>query len=254
MNYPRPNWKRPLPDYQAGLKTMLARLENRTGFKVDPKAEIPPEMTFRQWCEKLAAEGLKVDGFPFTLDNRPAMAWIYDQIPTTIEEAFKRTLVIMKCAQVGFTVMEMLVALYFALKFEPCKVGMYLPDRSLAAAKSSIRFLPIVRSIPTAHARLKAEKIDAQGHTASKGGEGNVMIRSMGDSNFYFLWTSGKAMTESFPMDLLTFDEVQEMPPADIEKTSERLSASRIRYRLLGSTANWPDADIHFWFKQGTQH
>jgi hypothetical protein len=44
------------------------------------------------------------------------------------------------------------------------------------------------------------------------------------------------------------------MPQADIEKTSERLSASRIRYRLLGSTANWPDADIHFWFKQGTQH
>lgn len=254
MSYPRPNWKRPLPDYHAGLKTALARLESRTGFKVDPKSEIPPEMSFRQWCEKLAAEGLKVDSFPFSLENRPAMAWIYDQIPTTIDEAFRKTFVIMKCSQVGFTIMEMLVGLYFALKFEPCKVGLFLPDRSLAAAKSSERFLPIVRSIPKAHARLRAEKIDAEGNSTSKGGEGNVMIRSMGESRFHFLWTSGKAMTESFPMDLLTFDEVQEMTPADIEKTTERLSASRIRYKLLGSTANWPDADIHFWYKQGTQH
>lgn len=254
MTYPKPNWRKPLPDYRAGLQAALARLERKTGFKVNPQSDIPPEMTFRQWCEKLGSEGLKVDGFQFTLADRPAMHFVYDQIPTTAQEAFKKTLVIMKCSQVGFTVMEMLVGLYAAIKFEPCKVGLYLPDRSLAAAKSSERFLPIVRSIPKAHARLRAERIDGDGNSVSKGGEGNVMIRSMGDSKFHFLWTSGKAMTESFPMDLLTFDEVQEMTPADIEKTTERLSASRIRFRLLGSTANWPDADIHFWYQRGTQH
>lgn len=254
MTFPRPNWKKPLPDYHSGLKSALARLEHRTGFKVSAETEIPLLMTFRQWCEKLGAEGLKVDGFRFTLENRPAMAWVYDQVPTTIEQAFKEKLVLMKCAQVGFTIMEMLASVYMAVKFEPCKVGLYLPDKTLAAAKSSERFLPIVRSIPRVHARLGAEKIDAAGNPVAKAGEGNVMIRSMGDSRFHFLYTSGKAMTESFPMDVLTFDEVQEMTPGDIEKTEERLSASRIRYTLLGSTANWPDADIHFWFKQGTQH
>lgn len=254
MSYPRPNFRKPLPDYRAGLKTAIARLENRTGFKVNPKTDIAPETTFRQWCEQLSREGLKVDGFPFTLDNRPAMAWIYDQIPTTIEEAYKGMFVLMKCAQVGFTIMEMLAAIYVGVKFEPCKIGLYLPDKTLAAAKSSERFLPVVRSIPKVHARLGVEKVDSDGNSSTKGGEGNVMIRSMGDSRFHFLYTSGKAMTESFPMDVLTFDEVQEMTPSDIEKTSERLSASRIRYKLLGSTANWPDADIHFWYQRGTQH
>jgi hypothetical protein len=255
MSYPRPNWKKSLPDYQAGLTTAISRLESKTGFKVDPQTQIPPEMTFREWCEKLGREGLKVDSFPFSLKNRPAMWFIYDLIPTSISAAFKKRVIIMKCSQVGFTVMEMLAAIYMGVKFEPCKIGLYLPDMSLAAAKSSERFIPVVRSIPKIHRRLGSARIDADGNVvATRANEGNVMIRTMGDSRFHFLWTSGKAMTESFPFDVLTFDEVQEMTPGDIEKTDERLSASRIRFRLLGSTANWPDADIHFWFKQGTQH
>ena len=246
--------KKRLPDYEGGLKSMLARLEARTGHRISAQTVIPPEMTFVIWCEQFAREGLKVDGFPFSLESRPAMRWIYEQIPTTIEEAFKRMFVIMKCAQVGFTIMEMLVAIYFALKFDPCKVGLYLPDMKLASAKSTERFLPIIRSIPVAYERLRADRVESDGSLTRKRGEGNVMIRSMGDSRFHFLWTSGAAMTESFPMDLVTFDEVQEMLPGDIEKTRERLSASRIRYTLLGSTANWPDADIHFWYQRGTQH
>ena len=63
---------------------------------------ILPDETFYHWCLRLADTGLKVDGKPFTLDDRPAMAWIYQQIPSTREEAFKRVLVLMKCAQVGF--------------------------------------------------------------------------------------------------------------------------------------------------------
>ena len=46
-------------------------------------------------------------GKPFRRDNRPALAWVYDQIPTTIEDCFNHTLVLMKCSQVGFTVLEM---------------------------------------------------------------------------------------------------------------------------------------------------
>jgi hypothetical protein len=55
-------------------------------------------------------------------------------------------------------------------------------------------------------------------------------------------------------MDFLLLDEVQEMTLSQIEKVSERLSASEYRYRLLGSTANWPGLDIHHFYKQGTQH
>lgn len=210
---------------------------------------IKPGETFIQWCERLEADGLKVDDHPFTLSNRPAMRFIYELIPSTVVEAFDRVDVIMKCTQVGFTVMEMLAMIYLALRFSPAKIGMFMPSQMLASGKSTNRFLPIVRTMPTVYGMMTEEKA-----SGGRGGEGNVLIRNLGSSRFHFLWTTGKTATESNPMDVVSFDEVQEMAIADMEKTRERMSASELRYTLMGSTANWPDADIHWWFKKGTQH
>jgi hypothetical protein len=223
---------------------------------------IAPDVKFVDWCEDLTKErrdpvtgrlrpALKVDGQPFQLSDRPAMRWIYEQIPSTPAEAFRMTLTLMKCAQVGFTVLEMLAAVYFALKFEPLKIGMFLPDMNLARGKSSVRFMPIVRTVPEAYERLTADRPDTKERSK---GEGNVMTREMGASLFHFLWTSGKATTESYPMDVVSFDEVQEMLIADMEKAQERLSASKFKFTLMGSTANWPDADIDHWYKKGTRY
>lgn len=212
---------------------------------------IPDDMSFRAWCEDLGNKGMKVDGKPFRLDDRPAMAWIYDQIPTTADEAFRYILVIMKCAQVGFTVMEILSAIYLGIKFGPCTVGMFLPDMNLAGIKSTERFMPIVRSIPQVHKLMTQDASDGSGR---KSGEGNVTKRRLDRALYVFSWTSGRATTESIPMDVLNFDEVQEMTLDQIEKTYERLSASEIRFMLMGSTANWPEADIHHWFLRGTRH
>lgn len=38
-----------------------------------------------------------------------------------------------------------------------------------------------------------------------------------------------------------------------IDRVYERMSASRFRFRLMLSTANVPESDIDFWFRQGTQ-
>lgn len=208
-----------------------------------------PGETFIEWCERLEKDGLRVDDHPFTLSNRPAMRFIYELIPSTVDDAFDRIDVIMKCTQVGFTVMEMLAMIYLALRFSPAKIGMFMPSTTLAAGKSSARFLPIVRTVPAVYSMMTDEQASGR-----RGGEGNVLIRNLGSSRFHFLWTTGKTATESFPMDVVSFDEVQEMKIADMEKTRERMSASALRYTLMGSTANWPDADIHWWFKRGTQH
>lgn len=245
----RPRTKR--VDTGAMLADLIARLETKTGYKLDAAKAIPDDQTFTQWCEQLGDDGLKVDGHAFTLKNRPAMAWLYDQIPSTMAQAFRRTLVLMKCTQVGFTVMEMLATIYLGMKFQPCTVGMFLPDISLAEGKSTERFMPIVRTVPAAYKLMTQDAADGSGR---KQGEGNVRRRRIGEALFLFAWTSGKASTESFPMDFLTFDEVQEMSLAQMEKTRERLSASDYRYNLMGSTANWPDSDIHHWYKLGTQH
>lgn len=238
-------------DWQAGLSAAIAALEAKTGFVVTEKRKVIPEgQTFRQWCEQLGRDGLKVDGKPFTLDDRPAMAWVYDQIPSTDEEAFRLVLVMMKCAQVGFTVFEMLAAIYLGLRFGPATVGMFLPDMNLAQLKSTERFMPLVRSVPKVHELMTQDAADGSGRV---GGEGNVNRRRIDQALFIFSWTSGRATTESIPMDVLSFDEVQEMTLEQIEKTYERLSASSIRFMQMGSTANWPDLDIHHWYKRGSQ-
>lgn len=243
---------RKLPDFGSGLADALAALERKTGHIVtEQRKTIPDEMTFRQWCEQLGRDGMMVDGKPFALDDRPAMAWIYDQIPSTKDEAYRYVLVLMKCAQVGFTVMEILAAIYLGLKFGPCIVGMFLPDMNLAGLKSSERFMPIVRSVPSVHDLMTQDAADGSGR---KTGEGNVNRRRIDKALYVFSWTSGRATTESIPMDVLSFDEVQEMTLEQIEKTYERLSASSTRFMLMGSTANWPDADIDFWYKKGTRH
>lgn len=234
------------------LGETLGWLEEVTGHKLTAaQAVIKPGETFRQWCERLGDEGLKVDGKPFKLDNRPAMAWIYDQIPSTEDEAFRLVLVLMKCAQVGFTVMEMLAAIYLGLRFGPATVGMFLPDMNLAEGKSSERFMPIVQSVPAVHTLMTQRATDG---TGVRKGEGNVKRRRIGEALYLFSWTSGRATTESFPMDILSFDEVQEMTLAQMEKTLERLSASAVRFTMMGSTANWPDADIDHFYKRGSRN
>lgn len=250
------NRSRKPPPLADGLSARLAELKEKTGYTLrDDQKAIPDAMSFREWCEKLGREGLKVDGRRFRLDNRPAMAWIYDQIPTTADDAYRLILVLMKCAQVGFTVMEILAAIYLGLKFGSqlgnANVGMFLPDINLASIKSTERFMPIVRSIPDVHALMTQEAADGSGRTT---GEGSVTRRRIAEALYLFAWTSGRAMTESVPMEVLCFDEVQEMSISAMEKALERLSASELRFVLMGSTANWPESDIDHWYRRGSRH
>lgn len=235
----------------ASLADLVMGLEAATGHQVTSvEAVVGADETFREWCERLGRDGMLVDGKPFTLDDRPAMAWVYDQIPSTRDEAYRLILVLMKCAQVGFTVMEMLAAIYLGLKFGPAIVGMFMPDINMAGLKSTERFVPIVRSIPSVHRLMVQDAADGSGR---KLGEGNVNRRRIAAALFVFAWTSGRISTESVPMDALSFDEVQGMTTDQMEKAFERLSASPLRFTLMGSTANWPDADIHYWYKRGSQ-
>ena len=92
--------------------------------------------------------------------------------------------------------------------------------------------------------------------------EGNVMTRHLAGSTLYFMWTGinitsntqrTTMRTESTPLDLLVFDEVQGMTSSQIEKTKERMSASLLRASGMVSTARWPEADIHEHFLRTNQ-
>lgn len=213
--------------------------------------QIPEGMTFLQWCDAMADKGLKVDGKPFRLDDRPALIPIYEAIPTTREEAAKKTLVIMKATQLGLTIWETMANLYMALKWSPVSIGMFLPSQSVAIHKSEHRFMRIVRSSPELYRMLITGK-DVDGKP-TKVGEGNVLTRRIGESLLLFLWTTGKVTTESIPMDVVTLDEVQEMTLDQIDKVRARTGDSDIQFTLLLSTANMPELDIDHWYRMGTQ-
>lgn len=212
---------------------------------------IPEEMTFLSWCQAMAAKGLKVDGKPFKLDDRPALIPIYEAIPTTAAEAAGKTLVIMKSTQIGLTIWETMANLYMSLKWEPVTIGMFMPSQSVAIHKSEHRFMRIVRSSPELYKILITGR-DVSGNPI-KVGEGNVLTRKIKDSLLLFLWTTGRVTTESIPMDVVTLDEVQEMTLDQIDKVRARTGDSAIDFTLLLSTANMPDLDIDHWYRLGTQ-
>lgn len=244
--------RRVLPDWSAGLAAAIATLEARTGFKVTKRHQsIPEDMTFVEWCEELARDGLKVDGKPFSLADRPALRAIYEAIPSTPDEAKDSMLICMKATQIGLTVWEVLANIYMACKWEPISIGMYMPSQPTALHKSEHRFMRMVRSAPQLY-RLLTTGRDVDGQE-TKVGEGNKLTRRMGESLLLFLWTTGKVTTESIPMDVVTLDEVQEMTLDQIDKVRARTGDSHIQFTMMLSTANIPDQDIHFWYLQGTQ-
>ncbi len=233
-----------------GLARHLATFAQRQGYA--RPSDIPDNMRFTEWCEELSRCGLKVDRKPWSLANRPALRPIYDAIPASRAEARDRTVVVMKATQIGLTVWEMLAHLYMAIKFGPVNIGLYLPTVGVATVKSTHRFLPVVQSHPDLHRRL-VHAADPETGRERKVGEGNVLTRRFGDSLFVFSWTSGKATTESTPLDIVGFDEVQEMTLDQIDKTRARMGDSEIRFALMLSTANMPELDIDYWYKLGDQ-
>lgn len=206
---------------------------------------IAPDVTFLDWVEELGRNGMKVDGQPFRLDNRPALREIYAAIPATKEAGYNKIFAIIKGAQTGATVMTFLMQLYLCLKYMPLKVGTYYPDMKLAAYVSGSRFMPVVRSVPVAYEQMLK---------ANSGSEGNVMTRTLGSSEVLFLYTSGSSITESFPLGAIVADEVQNMNDADISRIRERMSASDVRFFFACSTANGIGTDIDALYQKGNQH
>lgn len=237
-------------DYRDALDSQLDRLEVMTGYRLDVNS-IDKNRTFMEWCEALAKDGMKIDGKPFNLDERPALRPLYEAIPSTPADAKGCMLIVMKATQLGLTVWEVLANIYMATKWEPLNIGMFMPDQATASFKSEHRFMRIVRSVPQIYRRL-VSRTDEDGKDR-RVGEGNVLTRTLGESILMFLWTSGKVTTESRPMDVVTLDEVQEMTLHDIDKAQSRTGDSLIDFKLMLSTANMPDLDIDFWYRLGTQ-
>jgi hypothetical protein len=98
-----------IADYRSQLIDLLGQAGVKTTAPLDPHGI--GDKTFLQWCTWLSSEGMQVDGKLFSLAERPALLPVYAAIPSTREEAQGLTITIMKGAQIGLTVWEVLAVI-----------------------------------------------------------------------------------------------------------------------------------------------
>jgi hypothetical protein len=157
--------------------------------------------------------------------------------------------VIMKSAQGGASILALLYVTWLALRGR-VQIAYFVPTQELARTMSTTRFIRLVRENAAIHQLMG----DIGSPRARRGpDEGSAAIRHLGPSIIYFTHTTGRVSTESMPLDALAFDEVQEMSLADMQKAAERVAASPLGTILRISTANFPGADIHFFYELSDQ-
>ena len=213
-------------------------------------------LSFRPWAEQ---GEFKADRERINFKLWRFLKPIYDCVPDTCsalrrpeQDGFK--MVIMKAAQCGASTLLMLWTLWMALRRE-MRLAYFMPVKEIALEFSTDRFIRMIRDNPPIH-RLMGDRgsvtiFDPKDRSAAD--EGSAATRRILDSIVYFSYLQGVVTTEGKPLDALGFDEVQKMSLADIERTSERVSASQIKAQMHVSTAYFEESDIHALYLKSDQ-
>lgn len=194
------------------------------------------------------ASGMKPEGPggpPFSLEGRPYLAPLYAE---RRDKPFRR-LVIMKAAQMGLTVKLLYRAAWWVADGRRrVNVALMFPTQEAVLDLQKSRFRPMFRS----SARMMRMVGDVDAASLVRVGVSTLRFRGM---------RSGIGV-DSFPADVLLFDEVRLMDLATVERAFVRVSESRLEDPETGvrgiielnSTAGFPDMDIDRWFQRSTMH
>ena len=209
-------------------------LEGLRSLNIDP-AKINAEQlqalrqeSFLLWA---CTSGIEIDHKPFDIDNHKYL------IPMYADRA--QEFVLMKSAQMGATILVLLKIFWFGL-YKPVKCCFYFPTDIGVNLLSKDRLTPIVASNRELYEAV--QDTDTLGYKTI-GNKSAVYLRSLG----------GVAAADSTPFDLIAFDEVRLLDPAEIDRARERISHSTYKYVMQVSTAGLPNSDIHRQFLMGNQ-
>lgn len=183
----------------------------------------------------------------FTFSGYEFIRPVYQAIPADVAMWPDFSLTIMKAAQCGASIFALGVPIYAGAKVGGFSTTYFLPDQASASKMSGERFMELIR--PNA----ELYQILQESNVGTSKNEGSKHLRRFGDAFIFFGYLGGSMQTESMPLDLLIFDEVQGMTPVQMEKARERVAASKYKMTLRLSTALNPDSDIHHYFKLSDQ-
>jgi len=210
----------------------------------------PPEFTQAELATLLSfvkASGMKPEGPggpPFSLEGRPYLVPLYEE---RRDKPFRR-LVIMKAAQMGLTVKLLYRAAWWVADGrQRVNVALMFPTLEAVLDLQKSRFRPMFRS----SARMMRMVGDVDAASLVRVGVSTLRFRGM---------RSGIGV-DSFPADVMLFDEVRLMDLATVERAFVRVSESRLMgpegvrgIIELNSTAGFPDMDIDRWFQRSTMN
>lgn len=157
-------------------------------------------------------------------------------------------LVIMKAAQTGLTIKLLYRAAWWCADARAqVNTALMFPTLDAVLELHKSRFRPMMRSSPGMMSLI--QDVDSVG-----------LVR-VGVSNMRFRGMNSGVGLDSFPADVMMFDEMRLMSLATIERALVRLSKSKLEgVDLIGesvrgvvelnSTAGFPDLDIDWWFSQ----
>lgn len=206
-----------------------------TGVLDDLFEETRERRTFVEWIDdKRERISLRIDGKLFTWDGFEPLKHVYEAIGSHQEVD------LIKSAQMGATVMELLAVLYRAEEHPGTSHGFYFPTMGDVSDLSKIRFRPIARQLG----------VGQYGGEAGKDPDTVMAVIHKG-SPIYFRYMGGRMSMDSIPLDSLTFDEMRLMDDPDVDQVMERISGSPHQWILCASTAGYPNCDIDRRFQEG---
>lgn len=209
---------------------------NQTSFGEFDVNKLTPEQlnalqgkSFALWA---ATAGLEVDHRPFDFQSHRYL------LPMYLDES--KELVLMKAAQMGATIWMLLKLLWFCL-YHKAKACLYFPTDEATSKLSKDRLKPLILS----NQQLANQIADVD----------TIGLKQIGKhSSLYLQHMGGEATKDSTPFDMICFDEVRLLNPADIDQARERISHSSFKYVMQVSTAGLPNNDISRAFLGGTQN
>ena len=156
-----------------------------------------------EWAE---SSSIILDGRPFTFDRHEYLRVPYeDRHPDQVE---------MKATQLGLTSMAMLRAMY-AARYGNYRGILYLfPSKSDVLDFSKGRISPLIADNPETIGRWVTDT-DAAG------------IKKIWNTFLYLRGMVSRVGLKSIPVDLITFDELDEAPQKAVDKAQERMGHRR---------------------------
>jgi phage terminase large subunit GpA-like protein len=171
------------------------------------------------------------------IDGRPIDWGRYPWVLAPLDSSAKR-IAVKKGAQIGFSVMLVVRALYDCL--QAGKNVMIVEPTQKDASDFQTRVVAIIDDV--------AESVRGQFHAR----EGLIRFKDKGTS-LYIRSSGGRTSLRSVPVDTLLVDEVSAIHALKLSQALSRIDASKDKTAIFVSTPDWPGKGISILYLDGDQ-